>query len=80
MIKIAIAGIAIAASLGLTGVVAPPAAQAGTCYGNGTACVKDPKYAPSPERRREAAKRATDQINKDIADKVKKIKKALGCD
>lgn len=77
MIKTAIAGIAIAASLGLTGVAAPPAAQAGTCYGNGTACVKDPKYAPSPERRREIAKKHSDEIGKKIADR---IKKALGCD
>lgn len=72
MLRIGIATLAVALSLGLAGA---PVASAGTCYGNGTACVKDPRYAPTPEQRREAAKRISDPLGKAIADC---IKKALG--
>lgn len=69
MIKIAAATLAVAISIGLAGA---PVASAGTCYGNGTACVKDPHYAPTPEQRRAAAARISDPIAKNIADCIKK--------
>lgn len=76
MLRTALAAVAAVAAIGLP---CAPAAQAGTCVGNGQTCVDvggvtAAQKQISPERRRAAA----DRISKPIADKiVKHIKKHL---
>lgn len=75
MVRTGLAAVAVALAFGLIGIGAP-VAQAGTCIGNGKACVRidggtNAALKAVTKHQRERANKASDKLGKKIADKIK---------